>query len=350
MRRTLHMMLFGSGVLLLISPLMLAHVQPNRYASRQAIDPDRLAAQNTGSIGQIMGQIRSGISDMMFMKASIYLHSGIRYGAHSHAEEGEEAEAGAETSGDELAGIDVSYVSEIEREVADMGIRPGETLIDGHLMEGPEGEESASGEEEEVDAPTVIPTAEDDFRGFIGRLERDVKPWRDPRLPHQHTSGDELLPWYRIMTLTDPTNVRGYMIGSWWLLRRHTETSDLEAMKFIDEGIDHNPDAFQLWQMKGRVHERLDEIDAAIEAWGEARRLGMEVRPEGGKETATWNHYMESDLRAAITFEGFHLARKGRLDDARRVANEALAVMPDFRPMNTLLEKLDAGEYDPAVE
>jgi hypothetical protein len=51
------------------------------------------------------------------------------------------------------------------------------------------------------------------------------------------------------MTIADPNSVRGFSLGSWWLKRRNPD----EALRFIDEGVSKNPEAFQLHYMKGQV-------------------------------------------------------------------------------------------------
>src|SRR5690606_41174555 len=92
-------------------------------------------------------------------------------------------------------------------------------------------------EDDHTNVNAVIRTANKDFRGFIGKMERQVKPWRDPSKPHQHTAGTELLPWYRLATYSDPHNVRNYMVGAWWLKSLKTPEQEAEALRFLEEGI-----------------------------------------------------------------------------------------------------------------
>ncbi|CAN5492531.1 hypothetical protein BH09SUM1_BH09SUM1_00220 [soil metagenome] len=316
-----------SGLLMLASPAMLSNLHPQKYISARGDMAGRAQKDNSGAIGYILGEFRASLSDMMFMKTEVYLHSGIRY-KDTHASD-------VETTG---TAVGEGQVSATEREVQAMHIRPGETKTEEPDDHGDAG------------APTMIPTPMEDFRSFIGEIERDVKPWQDPSVAHRHTAGEELLPWYRMMTLADPNNVRGYMMGTWWLFAEKSEKSDREALNFIDEGVANNPEAFQLWLMKGRVHTRLNETDAAIKALGRATELASAQRPAGGAESDTWTEYMEDDFRGATTLHFLLLRNEGRIAEAKSAAEAALRLDAEYGPALKLLKEIGEGKYQEGVK
>ena len=112
---------------------------------------------------------------------------------------------------------------------------------------------------DEPGCEALIPDAEDDFRGIVGYLERQVKPFFGPRHPHHHTDGQEVLPWFRVMTISDPHYLPGYTTGAWWLNSRERD----EALAFIEEGIRNNPDSFQVRFVKGQI--LLDQARASAD-------------------------------------------------------------------------------------
>lgn len=205
----------------------------------------------------VLGEARTSLGDLMHVKTELYLHNGIAYKPH----------------------IDMTELAS-------------------------SGEVSASGdpghEGEAAGVQTVIRTAADDFRGFIGYLERQVKPYRDPSEGDTHTAGTEILPWYRLITLSDPHNIRAYLIGAWWL-KTEEGRAPREAVKFLDEGIRFNPEAFQLHLTKGYIVQReFGELERALELFEKAAQLAVKARPADPKaREGDWDEFYDEDARGA---------------------------------------------------
>lgn len=297
----------------LLSPLLALRIDPNAYEGGRSKDEADIQARNSSSFAIILGEVRTNLSDLMFIKTERYLHNGVAYRPHldmdQTAQSGEivDKHAGHDHGhGESGSGESFDFAGEFEEHEAEA---KGEHVHD-------EAEEESSG--------TIIKGPEDDFRGFIGRLEREVKPWRDPKLAHIHTSGTELLPWYRLMTLSDPKNVRAYLIGAWWLKGQRKPEFYAEALNFVSEGIENNPQAFQLYLMRGYIYNQMEKKAEAREAFTEAAELAVKARPAGwtpededramaealGKSTGSastvrpgsirrWTNYQEEDARAA---------------------------------------------------
>ena len=254
---------------------------------------------NESAFAVILGELRASAADLMWVKTERYLHNGVAFAPHVDA--------------DALA-------------------RTGEVAhTHGH---------GHSDHDHDHEAP-LIPPPERDWRGFIGTLHRRVHPWQDVNEPHAHAPGDQLLPWYRLLTLSNPRHWRGYMIGAWWLSRPGEEGGSLaEAEAFIDEGIRNNPEVFQLHLMRGRILLAADRPAEAVESFDRAAELGWAARPAG--ESPRWGDSEEEDFAAALRYSV--LVPWRRLDDpdaARRALARALQRLPDDTPLRNLERELE---------
>ena len=241
--------------------------------------------RNSSAVAQILGQFRTDLGDLLFIKTEAYLDSGVLYQPHIDMAKMQSTGETANRIADAPAGVGQGDPHHHDDSTTC-------TVDHDHEDEHDHGHHHV---------PTIIPTALDDFRGFIGSMQRQVKPWRDPSEPHQHTNGVELLPWYRLATLGDPQNVRSYMIGAWWLKSMHKPEQLAEAERFVDEGIRNNPGSFQLHLMKGYIlHQRSDE-QPALKSFMRAADLALSQRTPGGRDDGKWSTYMEDDSNAACT-------------------------------------------------
>jgi hypothetical protein len=179
----------------------------------------------------------------------------------------------------------------------------------------------------------------------VGDLQRAVKPWRDPGDHAAHSDGIEVLPWYRMMTLSDPNYIRGYTLGGWWLKRRNPG----EALRFVEEGLANNPGAFQVHLAKAQIllHQaretnggHLDPLndgaralcEEAAAAFARAADLAVDQRPAGwsnAEEDPRWNDYMDDDALAAARMAVTLARRLGRPADADRMLKTYRAALGD---------------------
>ncbi len=261
---------------LVLLPALGMRLQPNQYEGGRSRDVDERAKRNTSAIAIMIGELRTSLSDVMFIKTERYLDSGVAYEPHM---------------ADEILSVS------------------GATEEFEHM------EAEARGEGEAHDhgvTETIIPTAAKDFRGLIGRLHREVKPWRPPSAPHNHTTGLELIPWYKVMTVTDPNYVNGYTLGAWWLKQVDSD----QGLAFIREGLEKNPDSFQIHYMHGQLlfdkaKVQIDEhngevpppaaklLEEAFTAYQTAVSHALKQRPENPEEDPNWTDYMEADAIAS---------------------------------------------------
>lgn len=304
-------------LLFLASPAVTMRLNPKNYEGGRSRDERTRHIRNKSAAALILGEIRSSMSDIMFIKTELYLHSGVAYKLNldydalsskgTVVEKGDQQDVNLE----QLLPEDQRNHAEHEHDHDHAHHHADDDKIHFHC-EG---------------ADTVIPTRKKDFRGIIGELHRRVKPWQDPSKPHLHTSGEELLPWYRLMTLSDPHNIRGYMIGAWWLKHFKKEAQLQEAIKFLDEGIRYNPDSYQLYLMKGNITLSLDNHREAKALYRKSADLAIRKRPPDGKISRDWTHYNEEDALAAIRLAVFTEKEYGDVKTALDIARRYLEII-----------------------
>lgn len=325
-------------------PLWQGALQPYDYQGGRSVDNAAREERNSSAFAQIIGQFRTSFADLTFIKTERYLHSGVAYMPHLNVDEMAKTGEIAHKPALPASALEIAAASDEQlvspEELETKSIKPGQVVsedeLEGHseLEEGHfEGDGHDHSGHDHAGTPTIIRSPQTDFRGFIGVLEREVKPWKDPSLPHQHTSGTELLPWYRVMTLADPRNVRGYMIGAWWVKAQGQEQLD-EAYDFINEGVRNNPDAFQVWMMKGRIETTLGRNNDALASFERSRDLALAVRPRtwtfatrNEREHAAWTEYMEDDFMTAARLHAFLLRDMNRPADAVASARRTIDAM-----------------------
>lgn len=309
-RKPLYLGFMAASGLLLVT-LISRTVDPSAYSGGRSRDEGQRARRNSSALAMVLGEFRTGLSDMMFIKTEHYLHAGVYYVPHH----------------DPASAENISI--ETDEHQSELGI-PDEA------------------EDEHSGHPTLIPPAQQDFRGIVGRLHRQVAPWRDPDTPHVHTDGRELLPWFRMMTLSDPGYVRGYVTGSFWL--QHEDPA--VALEFVNEGLQHNPNDFQLYVTRGllltKEARKIDHgyvqdmsrdakklLQQALNDFLRAAEEMQRVRPddvnEHGIGSNGWERYLESDAMMAAHMAVTLTDRLGNPQAAQTMAAYFLKMFPDSK-------------------
>ncbi len=273
-------------------------------AYRPGFKLDAAAEREVGSspFGRIMGEVRASLSDTMWVKTEVYMHRGVAYEAHK-----------------------IDMLSDNHHPGDHEGDHDDHDAHDDHHDHG-------------HFLKTLIPPPTEDYRGFIGKLHRTTQPWNEPNTPDEHMGGEELLPWYRLITLSNPHHWRGYMIGTWWLTQQKSEKGEAlqEAEKFIDEGIRNNPEIFQLQLMRGRLQMKNEQWPEAVRSFQEAVDLALKIRPEGGQPDAQgiWDDSAEEDFAFALRYVVLLQWRKMEdVEAALGSVNRALTYLPDDGPL-----------------
>lgn len=331
-----------------------------------------MRSRNANAFAQILGELRTSAADILFIKTERYLHAGVAYTPHldtgkmdrqglltreeepsdhedrkhdAHREEHHEPE-GFLTIESLSGNVRDQTIGELGGGVEDHGLRGTSAVFE-------EGHDGNEGESEEIQ--TVIRTETQDFRGFLGDLEREIKPWIDPDQPHVLTGGSELLPWCRLMTLSNPHFIRGYRIGGMWL---SMEGSTEAALEFLDEGIEKNqanPELYQLHLSKTMIYVRLAQrgaeqyYDLALDSAGDGFQAAVEIRPEYGEVDTVrgglfWTIDHEEDFLFLVRFNVMLHERKREFGRALAFARSAATLAPDDVVLLRLIDRLERGE------
>ena len=321
-------------VALVVVPLVTAQLKATVTKTSSLLP----ASAGTSPFTVLLNSLRASVGDTIFMKTEIYLHEGVNY--FSMGEDEEHGEGHSHEHENLMEGKGVSF-EDMNTSHSDANTTTSDAMTTG--MDQPHADHRDTLAHEDVEhMHTVIPKANDDFRSFIGVLERKVKPWREEHI-EEHGKGIELIPWYRVATLADPHNVRCYIIGAWWLASADGKGRIKEAENFIREGIKNNPNDFQLRIMLGELLERQELDKEAISEFRKGFEAALQIRPENGILGKNRTTYEESDFMTAAHMMVL-LTRDTETTEAAIQLGEKLAQqVPDLLSLRRILTKLKSA-------
>jgi hypothetical protein len=279
------------------------HAQSNATGATNEKD---LEARNTNAFATILGEARANASDFLFIKTTVYAHAGVAYQTKSTDAAGKQPAVG-------------------------------------------------EGEWHDAGSPTLIRSAAADYRGFLGTLEREVKPYRDAKEGHVHVSAEELAPWIRVMTLSNPHFIRGYRLGASVL---QNKGKWLEAETFLKEGIANNqnaPNLFQLYQSLTQVYAQSsfkktpwtdNWKSLCLESARKAYDLALPYRSEHGevgkkRNGLEWSDDLEEDFDYSAQMTVLMIDRLGKKQEAINYARQMLKEMPELSVVQRTMERFE---------
>jgi|GEM_PF-1800041 hypothetical protein len=249
----------------------------------------------------LFGQFRSNIADFLWLKVDKYLHSGV-----------------------DLRGM-------TEEEKRNERIRQL-----GHAEKGKDGNRQHSSE------TTVVLDKETDWRGILGDVERDIKPYMDMR-NHNHRDPKEALPLFRLMTWSNPKFIPGYATGAVMIARE--EKAFNEAIAFIQEGENNNPESIEIQATFSYLLLRANRFGgngnfpaAAIHA-DKGVRLGL------ARDPSSLSTDEVEALQDCVRWRVLALRESGEIEQARQAALQGLKMFPKDVVCRNFLEDLKQGEF-----
>ena len=195
----------------------------------------------------LFGQFRSSMADFLWLKVDKYAHSGV-----------------------DLRGLtDEEKKNKAAGQVASQ---------DGGKEQG--------NREHRGDETTVVPSANNDWRGIYGSLEREVQPYQN-MAHHTHRDPKEALPLFRLMTWSNPHFIPGYTVGAAMIARDHAKVDD--AVAFLKEGMTSNPDSIEIASDLGamltiRKHDYAQALPILKQSIDNGRKRDMTTLSDDEKE------------------------------------------------------------------
>ena len=138
---------------------------------------------------------------------------------------------------------------------------------------------------------------------------------------------------------TGPEDIDGYLAEGWALMKK----GQFEAsVAILEEGLSHNPNAFQLHYLVGQVHfnqarqhttgvlsldqpEIVPWLRSAQAAYAKGAAIGLAAWEESND--VEWTSYLDTDLRGAVRMDAMMEYRFGNPSEAIRKAERALTLL-----------------------
>lgn len=235
-----------------------------------------LDADSSNASQSLVGQMRTSLSAWLYMRADLYLHNGVELRTLSQQE-----------------------------------------IQDGRVAVGSSDHLEAS----DASSVTVIPSAENDYRGVFGDIERACSTYK-PMEGHGHQRPTQALPLFRLMTMADPQFIAGWTMGSSILAGDHAKSSTAKALAYLKDGLRQNLRCIELWSAIGILYAANEkDYIAARDYLNIARGLGQRTshlsQPESDalRETYRWLALIANEIDTPF--------------DRIRIAREGLEIFPD---------------------
>lgn len=177
---------------------------------------------------------------------------------------------------------------------------------------------------------TVIPSSEEDFRGFFGDIERSTSAYRDM---HNHTHNDpgEVLPLFRLATWIDPQFISGWCFGAMVMVRDKDPKSVDRAIDYLKEGLRQNPNAIEIvTQIGSQYASKKADIPNALKFLERARELARKQTLQN-TTTSEAEAACEAYRWLALVYQ-----HEKRHQDQVDAANEGLAKFKDDKVLRRL--------------
>ena len=332
-------------ILVIFALIVLGAVAPRvvkPIAGRMQIPytPDPKRDQTSGVLTVLRG-LQMSLADICFNKSTEYQHDGVRYRQLEEDIAGnllrDQAESDATDDVESTPSATVPPDVETTPSIAVPKPDRQESSHEGHDHEGHDHEEHAH------KAVPFILMPEEDFRGVIGEVERQVKPYSAEHVHHKKTNERESLPWLRLATWINPEHEMSWIAMAFWLQGTKNERGASEAIELLERARALNrpredePYAkHALLYMLGHLYF----VDArqpqkAVEVLDEAFRLGARDFVHLDPVQQDWLNFCVRDLVQA--------SRKlGRYQQALDYCTSGLALYPEdwtLHRTRTRLEK-----------
>jgi tetratricopeptide (TPR) repeat protein len=280
----------GGGVRHAVTPTLGSTPAP-RMADLESLEHSPSAS--------LLGELRSGFADYLWIKAERLVHSGVETRAMTAAE---------------LRSSNRWHSS----------VAPGQATAVARQEEG---------------ETTVVPNREADHRGILGDLERQIKPYLDMR-SHHHREPGETAALFRLMTWANPRFIPAWIVGANVLAENLHRPK--EALKFLAEAEAKNPESLAVQAELGRyLVYTFHDTTTAERHFRRAIELGARQAKIPEEESDAW----ENAHRWLVIEYG----RLGRHREAREIAALAIHRFPQSIYFRRALQKNEGKDQRPSL-
>ena len=247
------------------------------------------STKNEDLIERVFGGLRTAVADWSYMKAEEYHHNGI------------------------------SFLKAMEH-------HKGESSFD--VKRAKDGGEH---EEEDEHADTV-------GHGIFSKIYPNLRLTYESELTEAEEK--EVLPWFYLEVKFNPHDIRGYVLGGYWLSRIDKE----KAAQFLMEGAKNNPDSAQIYSSLGGLYLGMNRVDDAEIYLEKARQLWNEAKVPNIAN----DKYSQSDRFAAFELLADIHAKRREYKKAAIIYGELFYLDHNKRALEQLLEMKGKAEAQEA--
>ncbi len=187
------------------------------------------------------------------------------------------------------------------------------------------------------------------FHRGVPHARGDIPPtffsvWAEdisPASPGELREGEieEVMPWLRFATLSDPTNVEAYLTTAFWISR---ENQPARVLHVLEEAEMHNPHDYRIFMARGfHLFESL-MVESALKNYKRALNLWPSHLPESDTQARL-------DHAEILSYTGALLEILGDFQKAIAAYEEAARFVPERTWMQQRIKSLRAGEFDEAA-
>lgn len=187
------------------------------------------------------------------------------------------------------------------------------------------------------------------FHRGVPHLRRDAVPtffsvWANdisPRSPDELGRGEieEIMPWLRFATLSDPTHVEAYLTTAFWLSR---EAQHARVFHVLDEAELHNPTDYRIFMARGFHLFEGFMIEGALSSY--AKALQLWPNPLNAMHAQA-----RLDRAEMLSFRGALLEIIGDFEQAIAAYEEVQQLFADRTYIQRRIDALRSGDRDQAV-
>jgi len=305
----------GLVVMAAISPFV---VDPIARQIQFSMMPNPARDQSSGVL-QLFRGFQMSLADICYNKSTLYQHRGVRYSIALH---------------EDILGDEVKQEQDTVAKAAEEGTTtPAKTAEHAGAEGAP-----AAGPHHHHHHITVIPTKANDFRGIIGEVERNVKPFATYHV--HHTKPEEALPWLRLATWINPQHEKAWVATAFWLHRTRTPHATSKAISIMEQAIAINPLRKGVPYKKQGIPYMLGNLYLfSAKRPDKAYEVLIKAVEHGEKDFAELDSVEREWLLFNFRNLVFACRKLKRHEEAIQICKRGLALFPEDGPLRKALKK-----------